>query len=189
MQSQEESPIRHAKLLIPQEAYQLAESHRLGKPTAYYVNQRTGNRKKSAFLVASIALAVDVLVFWAILQSNDLTQIIILCLCLCLPILALVYFASAIVLKEIREASTVAYFCQDGFIYKDGKRLIVLRWEEIERANVEAYWHRRCEVVLGNGERIVLVNAVGGDLREQIRRRLLRARKRHQHGEAAYYRE
>ncbi|HVU70488.1 MAG TPA: DUF6585 family protein [Ktedonobacteraceae bacterium] len=184
MQSQEELPARRAKTLIPGEAYQLAESHRLGKPTAYYRSQHKGKSRWYAFFITSFFLALDALLFCFLLMGGKIITVIICSLCICLPIMAAVCFSYYAMLKKLLvEASAMAYFCQLGFIYKESEQLIVLRWEEIERVSSGSGRLRNCEVMLGNGATMALVNAVGGDLREQIRRRLLRARKKHQHGE------
>lgn len=184
MQSQEGLSEKHTKPVIPEEAYQLAEHYRLGKPTVFYVNTQKFKSLWVFFLPASILLVMDLLFVWITINSGNIVLLVVLTLFLFLPLLWPVYLTSKNGLRAIRAASAYAYFCQLGLIYREYRRLVVLRWEEIERSEIQYGWIlRRCLVMLGNGEKITLTNTVGGNLSGQIRRRLLRSRKKHQHKE------
>lgn len=188
MQQQGASPVqaeKHAKMALPAEAFQLAESHRLGKPTAYYRVDKSLLRTSSAFFaVAIILLAANLLIAGAGLLSGNMLAALIPLLIFFPFLLWAVYECCKQAIKALKANSAHAYFCQQGLVYIERWRLVVLRWDEIERAEIEHHFSvNLCRIKLGNGEDLTLVNAVGGSLSGQIRRRLLRVRKRHQHPE------
>jgi hypothetical protein len=124
------------------------------------------------------------LLAWALILNENVVVTIILLPLLCVPLLLLASLCVRKALIACAAALAYAYFCQQGLIYIERRRRVVLRWEEIEQTEVQyTFWLRRCLVTLGNGQAAMLLNSVGGNLSGQIRRRLLRFRKKHQHSE------
>lgn len=190
MQQQEElssEQRKHAKLVLPLEAYQLAESYRLGKPTAYYRTSKSLFEIALFFFVlASVLFGGDLLLAYVGITSGNIALIVTLTLILLLPLLWPVYLSCKEAFKAIIATSARAYFCQEGLVYVHRERFVVLRWEDIERTDIQYGFVRCCLVMLANGEGVTLINAVGGNLSGQIRRRLMRSRKKHQHPDQPY---
>lgn len=188
MQQQEESFAQagnQAKRALPAEAFRLAESYRLGKPTAYYQVDKSLLKAPGIFLALAVVLfAANVLFVGMGLLSGDTIAAVVILLIAFPPFLYAVYLSCKERIRALKAASAHAYFCQHGLIYSERWRQVVLRWDEIERVEIEyRFFVRLCQVKLGNGKDLALVNAVGGNLSGQIKRRLLRARKKHQHPE------
>lgn len=170
--------------VLPPEAYELAERSHLGKPTAYYLHTKARRSRWTFFLPPAIFFLIGLFFeLLAVLQGNIFT-LIMATLVLVPPFSWAVYMTGRMAFSELRMLSAHAYFCQQGLIYRDYTQQAVLRWEEIERCDI-LYRHpaKTCQVLLGNGTKLTLANSVGGNLCSQIRRRLLRARKKHQHPE------
>lgn len=180
---QSKQPGKRTRQELPAEAYQLAEHYRLGKPTAAYGNTGLLKHAWAYFLPTAITLAVDGLAIWFTALVGNWLALLILTPLVFVPLLWLAYTLGKRANKEVAAASAYAYFCQLGMIYLERRRTITLRWEEIERSDVQYGWIRHCHVMLGNGEKVILANSVGENLHEQIRRRLLRSRKKRQHPE------
>lgn len=183
MQQQEEfsDQLRvQGKSPLPSEAAQLAERCGLGKPTAFY------RASTSLFTVALLFFILAVLLLGgdgllASIASRNGVLMAVLTPIAILPLLWPVYLCCQQALEVLHTASARAYFCQKGLIYVHRERLVVLHWEEIERTDIQYGWVRSCRVLLANGEHVTLSNEVGGNLNGQIRRRLVRVRKKHQH--------
>lgn len=80
-----------------------------------------------------------------------------------------------------KDNSAHVYFYQQGFVYICKEQRIALRWEQIERVDKVYGPVSRCQVALAEGGNIVLINGGRQGLYEEIRRRVMRARKKHQH--------
>lgn len=188
MQQQEEFPDQfreRVKSPLPPEAAQLAERLGLGKPTASYrANTSLFNVAMLFFLLAGFLLGGDLLLAYT--ASRNGVLMLVLTPIVILPLLWPVYLCGQQALKVLHATSARVYFCQKGLAYVHRERLVVLHWEEIERTDIQYGWVRSCLVLLANGEHVTLINAVGGNLNGQIRRRLVRARKKHQHPDQPY---
>lgn len=188
MQQQEESFARadtRTKKALPAEVFQLAEQYRLGKPTAYYQADKSLLKAPGIFLALAVVLfAANLLFVGAGLLSGSTIAVVVILLIFVPLLLYAVYRSCKEEIRALKAASARAYFCQQGLIYVERWRQVVLRWDEIERVEIEYHFFiRLCQIKLGNGKDLALVNAVGGNLSGQIKRRLLRARKKHQHPE------
>lgn len=184
-----------ARQIAPPEFYQLAESHCLGKPTAYYKVKSKQKTLRCALvpgMLSGVFFSGALFSVWRSFSDGDVSSHISVALLLLLPLLWLGYLCGKRAVKLYNLASASVCFCQLGLLYQQrGKALTVLHWEDIERASaqVSGLWIPCCRLLLADGKLLTLNNAVGGNLSEQINRRVRRARKKHQHPDQPFITE
>lgn len=168
------------KPTVPADIAHLAEIAGLGKWTVSYI--LTGfTRRGCLFALLFIGLCCafcvsSVLLAFALISTGLLFLIVGV-----IASFGLVYLTGKKAWQcHLGEVARV-YFYQQGCIYVHEEQQIVLRWEQIERVDIIYGLVRRCSIAFADGGKMILMNGSRSGLAEQIRRRVLRFRKKHQH--------
>lgn len=166
---------------------QLAEISRLGRfTTRYTFTNYTAYGCMSAlflFLLSGLLVSASVLLAAYAIVTGVAILLLSLLVFGVIPLLMLAYIIGKKGLNVGNGDSATAYFYQQGLVYLHKEEYIVLRWEQIERVDILYGPVRRCQIALADGGSILLINGVRAGLSQEIRRRLMRYRKKHQHHE------
>jgi len=177
---------RMKKRILPPEVSQLAEVSRLGKFTVCYTftDYTTDGCLLTLFfsVLSVLFFSAGILLAFYLIRTGLVILIIILLEIGEVPLLGLAYLTGKKALKASNGDTAYVYFYQQGLVYFHEEQRIVLRWEQIERVDRIYSPGGHCQVALADSENILLING-GRSLYEEIRRRVIRYRKKYQHDE------
>jgi len=176
---------RMEKRALPPVVSQLAETNRLGRFTVRYTSTSytTSGCVFALFLYILTGLFFSASIFVAFYAIGTGVVVLIIALMLfgVIPLLGLTYLVGKRALKAGYGEPMIVYFYQQGLVYLYQEQQVVLRWEQIERIDMIYGQEPGCQVALADGSSVLLMNGVRRGLYHEIRRRVMRYRKKHQH--------
>jgi hypothetical protein len=118
---------------LPPEAYQLAETYHLGKPTAMYDT----DFKSQLNTLLSVSGCVLTFFFPFVLCKNnfkfDFHSLLFYGIAIGCVLVACLFIFIVTIVPRIPSRDVRVYVCTDGLIYKKQQDVEVVRWDDIER--------------------------------------------------------
>lgn len=118
---------------LPPEAYQLAETYHLGKPTAMYdTDFKFQLNILSSIIGCMLALSIPFVLCTNSFKFDTRSLLLYGIMIGCILFAGLCIFIATIV-PRIPSRDFYVYMCTDGMVYKKQQDVEVIRWNEIER--------------------------------------------------------
>ena len=120
---------------LPPEAYQLAETYHLGKPTAMY---DTDFKSQVSILSSIIGCMLVLSIPFMLCTSNfkfDTRSLLLYGIIIGCILFAGLFIFIVTIVPRIISRNVYIYVCTDGLVYKKQHDVEVVRWDDIERVD------------------------------------------------------